>query len=139
MTTDTAAQLDLVRRQRDHAEVELHRLRGMLTEEHGHVERLLTALREANRELEQIEQQLSRTAAPEPGYVQIAAAIDDALKTADLRIELKTGTGSDWGRFTDSYDRELYVLAKTLDKAGLIDWNAFTDTGDRQSLTAGHP
>jgi hypothetical protein len=65
----------------------------------------------------------------EPGYERIADAIDNALKTADLRIELKTGTGSDWGRFTDSYSRQLYVLARTLDKAGLIDWAALD--GDR--------
>lgn len=67
--------------------------------------------------------------APEPGYERIADAIDDALKSADLRVELKTGTGPDWGRFTDSYTRELYVLARTLDKAGLIDWAAFGPAG----------
>lgn len=54
MTTDTAAQLDLVRQQRDHAEAEVHRLTTALTD----MERLLTAnagLCARLTELEQIE------------------------------------------------------------------------------------
>lgn len=67
--------------------------------------------------------------APEPGYERIADAIADALRSADLLVEVKTGTGSDFGRFSDSYSKQLYVLARTLDKAGLIDWSAFGQDG----------
>lgn len=106
MTTDTAAQLDLIRQQRDHAEQEVHRLREQLTKATDLLEDAIRA---------DVARAVNTPA--EPGYQRIA---DDTLATIRTWLELDDEPDIAWiniARLRVAHLQRLRAQAKTVAQA----------------------